>query len=67
MQGLTRDVAQKQKLWDPEVEPKREPKIGDRSDPGFIESSQGVEVDAGTTVDVSGNARDEDGNPKALW
>ncbi len=67
MQGLTRDTAMAQKLWNPKTAQKSEPEIPDRADPGVIESSQTLEVDAESTVDVSGNARDENGNPKALW
>jgi len=67
MQGITRDTAMAQKLWNPKTTPKPEPEVPDRSDPGVIESSQTFDVDADATVDVSGNARDENGNPKALW
>ncbi len=67
MQGITKDNAMASGLWRPKKEPKEKPAVPERSDPGVIESSQTLEVDAESTVDVSGNARDENGNPKALW
>ncbi len=40
MQGLTRDVAQAEKHWNPKTEPKGAPEIPVRSEPGEIESER---------------------------
>ena len=37
MQGITRDTAMAQKLWEPKVDTRIEAEIPDRDDPGEIE------------------------------